>query len=86
MANWISGTNTYYAGGGAGGSHGPSGNYARDRGVGGLGGGGGSGSGGPQSFLDARPGTGSGGGGAWHPDTFRSGNGASGIVIVRYKS
>ena len=86
MANWITGNNTYYAGGGAGGSHGPSGNYGRDRSVGGRGGGGGSGSPGPQAFLDARPGTGGGGGGAWHPDTYRSGNGASGIVIIRYKS
>jgi hypothetical protein len=54
--------------------------------VGGRGGGGGSGSPGPQAFLDARPGTGGGGGGAWHPDTYRSGNGAPGVVIVRYRS
>jgi hypothetical protein len=86
MANWINGSNTYFAGGGAGGSHGPSGNYGRDRSVGGRGGGGGSYSGGPQSFMDARPGTGGGGGAAWHPDTYRSGNGAGGIVIVRYRS
>ena len=52
----------------------------------GRGGGGGSYSGGPQAFMDARPGTGGGGGAAWHPDTYRSGNGGGGIVIVRYRS
>jgi hypothetical protein len=86
LSSSITGTaTTYYAGGGAGGSHGPSNNYARDPAGRSLGGGGGSYSGGPQSYMDAT-GHGSGGGAAHHPDTYRSGNGSSGIVIVRYRT
>jgi hypothetical protein len=86
IASTILGTGTtYYAGGGAGGAHGPSGNYARDPAGRSLGGGGGSHSGGPQSYMDAT-GYGSGGGSAYHPDGYRSGNGSAGIVIVKYRS
>jgi hypothetical protein len=76
---------TYYAGGGAGGSHGPADNYARDQAGRSLGGGGGSYSAGPQAYMDAT-GHGSGGGSAHHPDSYRSGNGSAGIVIVRYRT
>jgi hypothetical protein len=86
LASTITGTSqTYYGAGGGSGTHGPAGNYGRDLNVGGKGGGGRSYSGGPQASLDAT-GHGSGGGGAWHPDTYRSGNGSNGIVIVRYRT
>lgn len=86
VASSITGTSVnWYAGGGAGGAHGPSGNYARDQAARSMGGGGGSYSGGPQGYMDAT-GYGSGGGSAFHPDSYRSGNGSSGIVIVRYRT
>jgi len=88
MASTIANTGqTYYAAGGGGGQHGPSGNYGRDQNMGGLGGGGYSYSGGPGSIQPANPTSiGSGGAGQYHPDTFNSGNGSNGIVIVRYRN
>lgn len=78
---------TFYAAGGGGGSHGPSGNYGRDQSTGGQGGGGQSYSSGPSAIQPANPTSiGSGGAGQWHPDTFNSGNGSNGIVIVRYRN
>jgi len=72
----ISGTNTYYAGGGGGGANGTPG----------TGGNGGGGNGGNTNANgnDGTDGLGGGGGGGW---TFAAGNGGSGgdgIVIIRY--
>lgn len=86
LASSISGSSQYYGGGGAGGTHGPSGNYGRDNNSAGLGGGGISLSTGPQAALDGLANTGGGGAGAHHPDGFRSGNGGTGIVVVRYRT
>ena len=88
MASTIANTGqTFYAAGGGGGAHGPSGNHARDANIGGLGGGGYSYSGGPSAIQPANPtSVGSGGAGQWHPDTYNSGNGSNGIVIVRYRN
>jgi len=68
----------YYAGGGGGGSN------ALSPKVGGLGGGGQGGTPGGINITSGAVGTGSGGGGAGGGDSTGFGNGASGIVIVRY--
>ena len=86
MASSITGATRYYSGGGGGGVHAPSGNYGRDFNSGGLGGGGISYSAGPQAAHDGIANSGGGGGGAYHPDAYRSGNGGSGIVVVRYRT
>lgn len=78
LLNSITGTPTYYAGGGAGGA-----NAGDTAGTGGLGGGGN----GSSSTTPADNGitnTGGGGGGAGTAP-FLSGNGGSGVVIIRYK-
>ena len=71
-------SNGYYAGGGGGGSN------ALSPKVGGLGGGGQGGTPGGLNITSGAVGTGSGGGGAGGGDSTGFGNGASGIVIVRY--
>jgi len=81
----ISGTATYYAGGGGGGTHNP----ANGSGSGGLGGGGAAGaSGGKNAGANATANTGGGGGGAStdSANSYKGGNGGSGIVIIRYLS
>lgn len=86
LASTIS-TNTYwYAGGGAGGVHGPGTNYGLQDSSPGRGGGGASRASGPTAAHDGRANSGGGGGGAYHPDGYRSGNGGTGVVIVRYRS
>ena len=85
LANDITGTSTYYAGGGGSGSDGLGGN-------GGLGGGGngGSGSAAPSGFqfthgLDGEANTGGGGGGGGgSTGGLTGGDGGSGIVVVNY--
>lgn len=82
----ITGTNTWYAGGGAGGTE-----ANVDRTPGGRGGGGDGATGrtSPQSFVigvDAEPHTGGGGGGTNWADGGDAGDGGSGIVIVRWGS
>lgn len=77
----ISGTPTYYAGGGAGGTQNSSGTSQ----AGGLGGGGAGGGAPNSSGSNATANTGGGGGGAsYNTASVTSGNGGSGIVIVRY--
>ena len=75
----ISGTATYYAGGGGGGVQ----NYYGDEtpGTGGLGGGG---NGSISSGANATANTGGGGGGGGTTNSTKGGDGASGIVIIRY--
>ena len=85
LANSITGTSTYYAGGGGSGSDGLGGN-------GGLGGGGngGSGASAPSGYqytdgLDGSANTGGGGGGGGgNSQTPTGGDGGSGIVVVNY--
>lgn len=79
----ISGTNTWYAGGGAGGSE-----ANTDRAPGGSGGGGDGATGktGLTIGQDADPHTGGGGGGTNWADGGDAGHGGSGIVIVRWGS
>jgi hypothetical protein len=78
----ITGTSTYYAGGGGGGKYsGGSGNA----GTGGLGGGGNGGKGNPGSNAIPNTGSGGGGGGMVSGVTGQfGGNGSNGVVIVRY--
>jgi hypothetical protein len=93
LASQISGTLTYYAGGGGNGVHGPStpGHYGLDGAAGGVGGGGRAGihPGSPNgAAADGQSGgtnTGGGGGGGVHGSPNRSGSGGPGIVIVRYR-
>jgi len=82
LASSISGSATYYAGGGAGGMHG-NGNALYPA-QGGLGGGGSSSGPGP---ANGSGGTfyGGGGGGGTHPDPSSGGAGYQGVVIIRYK-
>lgn len=78
LAYAITGTSTYYAGGGGGGKYsGGSGNA----GTGGLGGGGNGGKGAAGSNGTANTGGGGGGGGGG----FAGGNGGSGIIIIAYQ-
>jgi prepilin-type N-terminal cleavage/methylation domain-containing protein len=70
----ISGTPTYYGGGGGCGGY--------NVGIGGLGGGGGSPGGDGTDGFPGTPNTGGGGGGAWSSNN--GGAGGSGIVIVKY--
>ncbi len=84
-ANSITGTSTYYAGGGGGGSGytGGPGNYGNS--AGGNGGGGG----GRLGYVDGGNGTanlGGGGGGTRGGGSSVSGNGGSGVVILKYPS
>jgi hypothetical protein len=72
----ITGTPTYYAGGGGGAGDG-------GRGLGGAGGGGDGGPGDPSNGLNASPNTGGGGGGSRGVGTF-GGAGGSGVVIIAY--
>ena len=76
--NSISGTATYYAGGGGGGSYG-----SANSGPGGAGGGGAGGDGAPGTI--GTPNTGGGGGGAGG-GTYNGAKGGSGIVIIRRPS
>lgn len=84
MSVGITGTPTYYAGGGGGGVH-SAGSYGHGRTSGGLGGGGHSN---PSSPGNGNPATyyGGGGGAGNHPDPSSGGSGYQGIVIVRYKA
>jgi len=75
-ASNITGTSTYYSGGGGGGS-------GTSAGVGGLGGGGNGGVGGT-SGANATNETGGGGGGGSSTPTGAGGNGGSGVVIIKY--
>ena len=78
----ITGTNTYYGAGGGGGCA----SSSISAGIGGLGGGG-NGSKGVNTATNAIPNTGSGGGGSGFAGATngRSGDGGSGIVIIRFK-
>ena len=83
----ITGTANYYAGGGAGGNHGPGNNYGWASARGGLGGGGDAYPGATQSY--GGDGTYYGGGGASGTYPYPNeagGNGYQGIVVVRYKA
>jgi hypothetical protein len=85
----ITGSNTYYGGGG--GAAGGAGYEGSAGGLGGLGGGGGAGTGNSQNnWSNATPNTGGGGGGggvAWCGTIYcQSSDGGSGIIIVRYTS
>lgn len=85
----ITGSNTYYGGGG--GAAGGAGYEGSPGGLGGLGGGGGAGTGNSQNnWSNATPNTGGGGGGggvAWCGTVYcQSSSGGSGIIIVRYTS
>jgi hypothetical protein len=83
----ITGTATYYAGGGAGGNHGPGNNYGWARARGGLGGGGDAYPTGTQSRGGNATSYGGGGGGATYPAPDETGGtGYQGIVVVRYKA
>ncbi len=75
----ISGAATYYGGGGGGG-----GGSAATGGLGGMGGGGNGATSSGASAGAAPANTGGGGGGASLPNSTPGGNGASGIVIIRY--
>lgn len=75
----ISGTNTYYAGGGGGG-----GKDATGASNGGNGGGGAGGNGTEGSHATENTGGGGGGGGFNAGISYRGGNGGSGIIIVRW--
>ena len=81
LANLISGSSVYYAGGGGGGQGGP--------GTGGAGGSGGGGGGaprpGPNVGTNGTANTGGGGGGGSDRITHAGSAGGSGIVIIRYK-
>jgi hypothetical protein len=80
----ISGTPTYYAGGGGGGAWGSS-QYSD--GLGGIGGGGGGGAGtGSKTHTSGQNGTPNTGGGGGGGTQSNGGNGGSGIVIIRYLS
>ena len=77
VASTISGVSTYYAGGGGG---------EKRNDVNGVGGIGGGGDGAKLTDAgDGAAGTGGGGGGCGNAGTYYSGNGASGIVIIRYR-
>jgi hypothetical protein len=86
LASQISGTVTYYAGGGGSGTHGPGGvGYAgMSNALGGVGGGG---AGGGPGVVGGTGGTntGGGGGGGMHPSPNASGPGGPGIVVIRYR-
>lgn len=83
LASTITGSSVLRAGGGGGGSYGTGNNFA-------VGGGGGAGDGifGASPYLDGNPytiqNTGSGGGGASGDGTGTGGDGADGVVILRY--
>jgi hypothetical protein len=84
----ISGISTYYAGGGGGGAVAAGSQCYRKPGIGGVGGGGNGGGSGSEAYGKAgAPNTGGGGGGLGNPPTagYNSGNGGSGIIILRYK-
>jgi hypothetical protein len=93
LASQISGTLTYYAGGGGNGTHGPStpGHYGLDGAMGGVGGGGragihpGSPNGAAANGVAGGTNTGGGGGGGVHGSPNVAGGGGPGIVIVRYR-
>ena len=70
----ISGSPTFYAGGGGGSASG----------AGGPGGSGGGGSGGGAAGTPGTPYTGGGGGGGWDYSAGNGGSGGSGVVIIRY--
>jgi hypothetical protein len=88
IASSIKGTEVQYFGGGGGGGGHSGGSHSRPGGsTGGFGGGGDARQSGTSNAAhDGRTNSGGGGGGAHHPDTYRSGNGGPGIVVVRYKS
>jgi len=81
LASSITGTSTYYAGGGGGGTNG-----AGTAGSGGNGGGGAgsNASGGNGTAGTANTGGGGGGGGSWSSPNGRGGSGGAGVVIISY--